>query len=121
MIQSETILVCADNTGAKKVLCLRLLGGGKKYGYVGDEFIGVVKSATPNLGVKKSEIVRAVIIRSSFSKGREDYSRVKFADNACVLIKKNKLPRGTRVFGPVDRQLRYLEYDKICSLALEVI
>jgi len=121
MIQSETMLVCADNTGAKKVLCLRLLGGGKKYGRVGDEFIGVVKSATPNLAVKKSEVVRAVVVRSSFSEGREDFSRVRFADNACVLVRKNKLPRGTRVFGPVDRKLRYLGYDKICSLALEVI
>jgi large subunit ribosomal protein L14 len=122
MIQQETRLKVADNTGAKELLCIRVIGGSKrKFANVGDVIIATVKKATPGGVVKKSDVVKAVIVRSKKGVGRADGSYIKFDENAAVIIKDDKNPRGTRIFGPVARELRDKEYMKILSLAPEVL
>ena len=121
MIQPQTCLKVADNSGAKSLMCIRILGSNRRYGYVGDSIIGVVKDATPNLIVKRSEVVRAVIVRTKYSICRKDGSRVRFDDNASVIINKENNPRGTRVFGPIARELKEKGFTKIVSLAPEVL
>lgn len=122
MIQQETRLTVADNTGAKELLVIRVMGSSnKKFASVGDVVIATVKDATPNMAVKKSEVVRAVIVRTKHDISRADGSVIRFDDNAAVVINKDGNPRGTRVFGPVARELRDKGYMKIVSLAPEVI
>jgi large subunit ribosomal protein L14 len=122
MIQQESRLKVADNTGAKEILCIRVLGGSKRrYGRVGDIIIASVKQATPTSSVKKGEIVKAVIVRTAKEYGRPDGSYIKFDENAAVLIDENKNPRGTRIFGPVARELREKGFMRIVSLAPEVL
>jgi large subunit ribosomal protein L14 len=122
MIQQESRLVVADNSGAKEVLCIRVLGGSKrKFGNIGDIIVATVKNATPGGVVKKSEVVKCVIVRTRKGVGRRDGSFIKFDDNAAVIIKDDKTPRGTRVFGPVARELREKQFLKILSLAPEVL
>ena len=122
MIQQETRLTVADNTGAKELLVIRVMGSSnKKFGAVGDVVIATVKDATPNMTVKKSEVVRAVIVRTKHDIKRTDGSVIRFDENAAVSINKDGNPRGTRVFGPVARELRDKGYMKIVSLAPEVI
>ena len=121
MIQPQTCLRVADNSGAKKLMCIRILGSNRRYGHVGDVIIGVVKDATPNLAVKRSDVVRAVIVRTKQSIRRKDGSRLRFDDNASVIINKENNPRGTRVFGPIAREIRDKSFTKIVSLAPEVL
>ena len=122
MIQQESYLKVADNTGAKEIKCIRVLGGSKvKYGNIGDVIVASVRKATPGGTVKKGEVVRAVIVRTCKGVRRADGTYVRFDDNAAVLIKDDKNPRGTRIFGPVARELRDKDYMKILSLAPEVI
>ena len=122
MIQQESYLKVADNTGAKEIKCIRVLGGSKrKFGNIGDVIVASVRKATPGGTVKKGEVVRAVIVRTCKGVRRADGSYVRFDKNAAVLIKDDKNPRGTRIFGPVARELRDKEYMKILSLAPEVI
>ncbi|NJM65161.1 MAG: 50S ribosomal protein L14 [Acaryochloris sp. RU_4_1] len=122
MIQQETTLNVADNSGAKRLLCIRVVGGGnRRYGGVGDVIIATVKDATPNMPVKKSDVVRAVIVRTRKSISRESGMTIRFDDNAAVLINPDGNPRGTRVFGPVARELRDKNFTKIVSLAPEVL
>ena len=122
MIQQESYLKVADNTGAKEIKCIRVLGGSKvKYGNIGDVIVASVRKSTPGGQVKKGEVVKAVIVRSAKGVRRADGTYVRFDDNAAVLIKDDKNPRGTRIFGPVARELRDKDYMKILSLALEVI
>ena len=121
MIYPQTMLTVADNTGAKKIMCIRVLGSNRRYGNVGDVIIGVVKDATPNLTVKRSDVVRAVIVRTKQSVRRRDGSRLRFDDNASVIINKENNPRGTRVFGPIARELKDNGFTKIVSLAPEVL
>ena len=122
MIQQESFLKVADNTGAKEIKCIRVLGGsGRKYGNIGDVIVASVRKSTPGGQVKKGEVVRAVIVRSAKGVRRADGTYVRFDDNAAVLIKDDKNPRGTRIFGPVARELRDKDYMKILSLAPEVI
>ena len=122
MIQQESYLKVADNTGAKEIKCIRVLGGSKvKYGNIGDVIVASVRKSTPGGQVKKGEIVKAVIVRSAKGVRRADGTYVRFDDNAAVLIKDDKNPRGTRIFGPVARELRDKDYMKILSLAPEVI
>ena len=122
MIQQETRLQVADNTGAKELLCIRVMGSGnKKYASVGDVIVATVKDATPNMTVKKSDVVSAVIVRTKADIKRNDGSVIRFDDNAAVIINKDGAPRGTRVFGPVARELREKNFMKIISLAPEVI
>lgn len=121
MIYPQTILTVADNTGAKKVMCIRVLGGNKKYAKIGDSIIGVVKEAVPNMPVKRSDIIRAIVVRTKKSIRREDGMYIRFDDNAAVIINMDKNPRGTRVFGPVAREIRDKNYSKIVSLAPEVL
>ncbi len=122
MIQQETYLKVADNTGAKEIKCIRVLGGSKrKYGNIGDVIVASVRKATPGGTVKKGEVVKAVIVRSAKGVRRADGTYVRFDENAAVLIKEDKNPRGTRIFGPVARELRDKDYMKILSLAPEVI
>ena len=122
MIQSESYLKVADNTGAKEIKCIRVLGGSKrKYGNIGDVIVASVRKSTPGGQVKKGEVVKAVIVRSAKGVRRADGTYVRFDENAAVLIKDDKNPRGTRIFGPVARELRDKEYMKILSLAPEVI
>ncbi|MFA4905940.1 MAG: 50S ribosomal protein L14 [Candidatus Margulisiibacteriota bacterium] len=122
MIQVRTNLQVADNTGAKKLQCIRILGGGnRRYGSVGDVIVGVVKEAAPHMQVKDGEIVRAVVVRVVFALRRDDGSYIRFDENAAVIIDKEGNPRGTRVFGPVARELREKNYMKIISLAPEVL
>ncbi|HYO30957.1 MAG TPA: 50S ribosomal protein L14 [Thermomicrobiales bacterium] len=122
MIQQESRLRVADNSGARELLCIRVLGGsGRKYGSVGDTIIAAVKAAQPNAGVKKGEVVRAVIVRTAQEYGRPDGSHIKFDDNAAVLINAQGNPRGTRIFGPVGRELRERQFMRIVSLAPEVL
>mgnify|MGYP001540544937 FL=1 len=122
MIQQESYLKVADNTGAKEIKCIRVLGGSKvKYGNIGDVIVASVRKSTPGGQVKKGEVVRAVIVRSAKGVRRADGTYVRFDDNAAVLIKDDKNPRGTRIFGPVARELRDKDYMKILSLAPEVI
>jgi large subunit ribosomal protein L14 len=122
MIQQETFLKVADNTGAKEIKCIRGLGGSKrKYGNIGDVIVASVRKSAPGGTVKKGEVVKAVIVRSAKGIRRNDGTYVRFDDNAAVLIKDDKNPRGTRIFGPVARELRDKDYMKILSLAPEVI
>jgi large subunit ribosomal protein L14 len=122
MIQEETNLVVADNSGAKKVRCIRVLGGhGKRYARLGDLVIVSVKSALPNSNVKKGEVCRAVIVRTCKESQRKDGSFIRFDDNAAVILNNQGEPRGTRIFGPVARELREKNYMKIVSLAPEVL
>ena len=122
MIQQQTLLKVADNTGAKELMCIRVLGGSyRKWGNIGDVIVASVKKAAPNSAVKKGDVVKAVIVRSKRGLRREDGSYIRFDENAAVLIKDDKTPRGTRIFGPVARELRDNDYMKILSLAPEVI
>ncbi|MCX6031616.1 MAG: 50S ribosomal protein L14 [Chloroflexi bacterium] len=122
MIQQETRLKVADNTGAKEILCIRVLGGtGRRYAHLGDVIIASVKQAAPNGTVKAGEVVRAVIVRTTYPHGRVDGSYIRFDDNAAVIIDQFKAPRGTRIFGPVARELRDRGYMRIVSLAPEVL
>ena len=122
MIQQESYLKVADNTGAKEIKCIRVLGGsGRKYGNIGDVVVASVRKAAPNGTVKKGEVVKAVIVRSAKGVRRADGTYVRFDDNAAVLIKDDKNPRGTRIFGPVARELREHDFMKIVSLAPEVL
>jgi large subunit ribosomal protein L14 len=122
MIQQETFLKVADNTGAKEIKCIRVLGGStRKFGNIGDVIVASVRKSTPGGTVKKGEVVKAVIVRSAKGVRRADGTYVRFDDNAAVLIKDDKNPRGTRIFGPVARELRDKDYMKILSLAPEVI
>ena len=122
MVQEESYLKVADNTGAKEIHCIRVLGGSKrKYGNIGDVIVASVRKATPGGTVKKGEVVKAVIVRSKRGVRREDGSYVRFDENAAVIIKEDHHPKGTRIFGPVARELREKDYMKILSLAPEVI
>ena len=122
MIQQESYLKVADNTGAKEIKCIRVLGGSKvKYGNIGDVIVASVRKSTPGGQVKKGEVVKADIVRSAKGIRRADGTYVRFDDNAAVLIKDDKNPRGTRIFGPVARELRDKDYMKILSLAPEVV
>lgn len=122
MIQQETMLNVADNTGAKDIKCIRVLGGSfRRYANVGDIIVAAVKSATPGGQVKKGEVVKAVVVRSRKGLRRPDGSYIRFDENAAVLIKEDKTPRGTRIFGPVARELREKDFMKIISLAPEVL
>lgn len=122
MVQQESRLKVADNTGARELLVIRVLGGSKvKYGNIGDVVVGTVKKAMPNGNLKKGKVVKAVIVRTKDGVRRNDGSYIKFDDNACVIIKDDKSPVGTRVLGPVARELREKDYMKIVSLAKEVI
>ena len=122
MVQQETRLKVADNCWARELLVIRVLGGSKvKTGNIGDIVVGTVKKATPNGNIKKGKVVKAVIVRSKFGVKRDDGSYIKFDDNACVIIKDDKSPIGTRVLGPVARELRDKEFSKIVSLAKEVL
>ena len=122
MIQQQTILNVADNTGAKKVMCIRVLGGSyRRYANIGDIIVASVKDATPGGVVKKGDVVKAVVVRSHKGLRRQDGSNIRFDENAAVVIKEDKSPRGTRIFGPVARELREKDFMKIVSLAPEVI
>ncbi|MBQ8797877.1 MAG: 50S ribosomal protein L14 [Oscillospiraceae bacterium] len=122
MIQQESYLKVADNTGAKEIHCIRVLGGSKrKFGNIGDVIVASVRKAAPGGTVKKGEVVKAVIVRTKRGIRREDGTYVRFDENAAVIIKEDKNPRGTRIFGPVARELRDRDYMKILSLAPEVI
>ena len=122
MIQQESYLKVADNTGAKEIHCIRVLGGSKrKYGNIGDVIVASVRKATPGGTVKKGEVVKAVIVRTKRGVRRENGIYVRFDENAAVIIKEDKNPRGTRIFGPVARELREKDFMKILSLAPEVI
>ena len=122
MLQQQSLMKVADNTGAKELMCIRVLGGtGRRYAGIGDVVVASVKKAAPGGVVKKGEVVKAVIVRTVKSTRRADGSYVRFDDNAAVLIKEDKNPRGTRIFGPVARELREKDYMKILSLAPEVV
>ena len=122
MVQQESRLKVADNTGAKELLCIRVMGGStRRYASIGDVIVASVKDATPNMAVKKGEVVRAVVVRTKADIKRNDGSVIRFDENAAVIINKDGNPRGTRVFGPVARELRDKGYMKIVSLAPEVI
>ncbi|MEL6158013.1 MAG: 50S ribosomal protein L14 [Cyanobacteria bacterium J06554_11] len=121
MIQQETYLNVADNSGARKLMCIRVLGGRKQYAGVGDVIVAVVKDALPNMGVKKSDVVKAVVVRTRKGIRRSSGMSIRFDDNAAVLINQDGNPRGTRVFGPVARELRDKSFTKIVSLAPEVL
>ncbi|MDR1253936.1 MAG: 50S ribosomal protein L14 [Oscillospiraceae bacterium] len=122
MIQQQTRLRVADNTGAKELMCIKVLGGsGRKYANIGDIIVASVKKAAPNGMAKKGEVVKAVVVRSVKGKRRENGTYIRFDENAAVIIKEDKNPRGTRIFGPVARELRDKDYMKIVSLAPEVL
>jgi large subunit ribosomal protein L14 len=122
VIQEESYLKVADNTGAKEIKCIRVLGGSRrKYGNIGDVIVASVRKASPGGQVKKGDVVRAVIVRTAYGVRRQDGTYVRFDENAAVLIRDDKNPRGTRIFGPVARELRDKDYMKILSLAPEVI
>lgn len=122
MIQQQTLLKAADNTGAKELMCIRVLGGSKRrYAAIGDVVVASVKKSTPGGVVKKGDVVKAVIVRSVSGVRRNDGTYIKFDENAAVIIRDDKNPRGTRIFGPVARELREKEYMKILSLAPEVL
>lgn len=122
MIQQESMLKIADNTGAKRALCIRVLGGsGRRYARMGDRVIVTIKDAVPNAPVKKGEVMEAVIVRTAKETRRRDGTYIRFDDNAAVLINAQKEPRGTRIFGPVGRELREKRYMRIVSLAPEVL
>jgi large subunit ribosomal protein L14 len=122
MIQQESRLKVADNTGAKEVLCIRVLGGsGRRYAGLGDIIVGTVKDAIPGGAVKRGEVVKAVVVRTHKESRRPDGTYIRFDDNACVLINEQQQPRGTRIFGPVGRELRDRRFMRIVSLAPEVL
>ena len=122
MIQQQTLLNVGDNTGAKEIMCIRVLGGSyRKYANIGDIIVAAVKSASPGGMVKKGDVVKAVVVRSKKGQRRSDGSYIRFDENAAVIIRDDKTPRGTRIFGPVARELREKEYLKILSLAPEVL
>ena len=122
MIQQESYLNVADNSGARKLMCIRVVGGGnRRYAAVGDVIVAVVKDALPNMAVKKSDVVKAVIVRTKKTIRRDSGMSIRFDDNAAVIINQDGNPRGTRVFGPVARELRDKNYTKIVSLAPEVL
>ena len=122
MIQQESRLKVADNSGAKEILCIRVLGGTKtRYASIGDKIVGTVKQALPSGNVKKGQVVKAVVVRTKKEVRRKDGSYIRFSDNACVIIDENSQMKGTRVFGPVARELRDKQYMKIISLAPEVL
>ena len=122
MIQQQTLMKVADNTGAKELMCIRVLGGtGRRYANIDDVVVACVKKATPGGVVKKGDVVKAVVVRSVHGMKRADGSYIKFDENAAVIIKEDKTPRGTRIFGPVARELREKDYLKILSLAPEVL
>ena len=122
MIQPQTRLKVADNSGAKEIMCIRVLGGSfRRDGSIGDIIVASVKSATPGGTVKKGEVVKAVVVRMTKQKRRKDGSYIRFDDNAAVIINDQKMPRGTRIFGPVARELREKDFMKIVSLAPEVL
>lgn len=122
MIQQQTMLSVADNTGAKDIMCIRVLGGSmRRYANIGDIIIASVKSASPGGQVKKGDVVKAVVVRSRKGLSRPDGSYIRFDENAAVIIKEDKTPRGTRIFGPVARELREKDFMKIISLAPEVL
>jgi large subunit ribosomal protein L14 len=121
MIYPQTMLTVADNTGAKKVMCIRVLGGNKKYATIGDTIIAVVKEALPNMPVKRSDVIRAIVVRTKKSIRRQDGMYIRFDDNAAVIVNMENNPRGTRVFGPIAREIRDKNYSKIVSLAPEVL
>ena len=122
MIQQQTLLNVGDNTGAKEIMCIRVLGGSyRKYANIGDIIVAAVKSASPGGMVKKGDVVKAVVVRSKKGQRRSDGSYIRFDENAAVIIKEDKTPRGTRIFGPVARELREKQFMKIVSLAPEVL
>ena len=121
MIYPQTILTVADNTGAKKVMCIRILGGNKKYATIGDTIIAVVKEAIPNMPIKRSDVVKAIVVRTKKTIRRQDGMYIRFDDNAAVIVNADNNPRGTRVFGPVAREIRDKNFSKIVSLAPEVL
>ncbi len=122
MIQQESRLKVADNSGARVVLCIRVLGGSRRrYARIGDVIVATVKQANPGAAVKKGEVVKAVVVRTAKEQRRRDGTYIRFDDNACVIINENRLPRGTRIFGPVARELRERRFMRIVSLAPEVI
>jgi large subunit ribosomal protein L14 len=121
MIYPQTILTVADNTGAKKVMCIRILGGNKKYAEIGDTIIAVVKEAIPNMPIKRSDVIKAIVVRTKKSIRRQDGMYIRFDDNAAVVVNADNNPRGTRVFGPVAREIRDKNFSKIVSLAPEVL
>lgn len=122
MIQQQTLLKVADNSGAKEIMCIRVLGGSKrKFGNIGDIIVASVKSATPGGVVKKGDVVKAVVVRTKKGARRKDGSYIRFDENAAVIIKDDLTPRGTRIFGPVARELREKKFMKIVSLAPEVL
>jgi len=121
MIYPQTMLTVADNTGAKKIMCIRVLGENKKYAKIGDIIIGVVKESLPNMPVKRSDVIRAIVVRTKKSIRRQDGMYIRFDDNAAVIVNMENNPRGTRVFGPVAREIRDKNYSKIVSLAPEVL
>ncbi|QBI20461.1 50S ribosomal protein L14 [Egibacter rhizosphaerae] len=122
MIQQESRLRVADNTGAREVLCVRVLGGsGRRYASLGDEIVATVKQAIPAAGVKRGDVVHAVVVRTRKERRRNDGTYIRFDDNACVLVNNTGAPRGTRIFGPVARELRQRRFMRIVSLAPEVL
>ena len=122
MIQQQTYLKVADNTGAKEIMCIRVLGGsGRRYANIGDVIVASVKKAAPGSVVKKGDVVKAVVVRTVSGVRRDDGTYIRFDENAAVLIKEDKTPRGTRIFGPIARELRDKDYMKILSLAPEVL
>lgn len=122
MIQQQTLFNVADNSGAKEIMCIRVLGGSRRrFGRIGDLIVASVKEATPNGSVKKGDVIKAVVVRTRKELRREDGSYIRFDDNAAVIIDKDKNPKGTRIFGPVARELRAKEFTKIISLAPEVL
>ncbi|MCQ2476757.1 MAG: 50S ribosomal protein L14 [Clostridia bacterium] len=122
MIQQQSYLKVADNTGAKEIMCIRVLGGsGRRYANIGDVVVASVKKAAPGGVVKKGEVVKAVVVRTASGLRREDGTYIRFDENAAVIIKDDKNPKGTRIFGPIARELREKDYTKILSLAPEVL
>ena len=121
MIQQETFLTVADNSGAKRLQCIRVLGSNRRYAHVGDVIVASVKEAAPSAAVKKGDVVKAVVVRTSKAHRRKDGSHIKFDENAAVVINDDRMPRGTRIFGPVARELRDKDFMRIVSLAPEVI
>ena len=121
MIYPQTMLTVADNTGARRIMCIRVLGGNKNYASVGDVIIGVIKESIPRMPVKRSDIVRAVVVRTRKPIKRKNGSSIRFDDNAAVIVNIQNNPRGTRVFGPVAREIRDQNFTKVVSLAPEVL
>ncbi len=122
MVQQESRLRVADNSGAREVLCIRVLGGsGRRYAYIGDEIVCTVKDAIPGGAIKRGEVVRAVVVRTKKERRRNDGTYIRFDENACVLLNEQRQPRGTRIFGPVARELRDKKFMRIVSLAPEVL